>query len=232
VGPGPAFDFVAAWLVGFLGSLHCLGMCGPIIIAYSLHSKSYRNSVSDSGASIFQGEIFHHLAFHLGRVITYGFLGAMAGLLFYLANLDRLFLHLRSGMTLVGGVLMIFLGLVLIRVIPLPRFAILSPGKAPIQRLLGSQTLYSRVALGMAVGFLPCGLSWAMIVKAATTNNIVAGSLTMVAFGLGTVPALLLPGISASLLSLRVRIVGERLAALSVIAMGLILVFKGAKIFA
>jgi uncharacterized protein len=82
------------------------------------------------------------------------------------------------------------------------------------------------------VGFLPCGLSWAMIVKAATTQSSLAGFLIMVAFGLGTVPALFLPGISASLLSLRSRLVGERLAALSVIVMGLILVFKGAKMFA
>jgi uncharacterized protein len=262
VGPGPAFDFAAAWLIGFLGSLHCLGMCGPIIIAYSLHSKSYRNPVSNPndhkdgynppnpplikggkggfqmnfGASILQGELLHHLAFHLGRVMTYGFLGALAGFLFNVASLDRFFLHLRAGMTLAGGVLMVFLGLVLLRVIPVPRLVLYAAGgvdgKGSIGRLLGTQTLSSRVVLGMAVGFLPCGLSWAMIVKAATTHNIGAGFMTMVSFGMGTVPALLLPGVSASLLSLRLRILGERLAAFSVIAMGLILVFKGARIFA
>jgi hypothetical protein len=188
------------------------------------------------GASILQGELLHHLAFHLGRVITYGFLGALAGFLFNLASLDRFFLHLRAGMTLAGGVLMIFLGLVLLGVMPMPRLSLYTAGggngKGSIGRLLRAQTPYSRVGLGMAVGFLPCGLSWAMIVKAATTHNIAAGFLTMVAFGLGTVPALLLPGVSASLLSLKMRILGERLAALSIIAMGLILVFKGAKIFA
>jgi uncharacterized protein len=233
---GMVFDLVASWGIGFVGSLHCLGMCGPIILAYSIYLGSPRISVTTPGALIFHSGIFHHLAFHLGRLITYGFLGTLAGLLFHFVSLDRLFLHIRSSMTLVGGALMIFMGLALLRVIPLPGLKVLFSGSsnitASLGRLFGSPSVLSKMALGMAVGFLPCGLSWAMVVKAATTNNILGGFLVMVAFGLGTVPALLLPGISASFLSLKLRIVGERLAAVSIIAMGLILVYKGVKIFA
>jgi sulfite exporter TauE/SafE len=85
--------------------------------------------------------------------------------------------------------------------------------------------------LGLAAGFLPCGLSWAMIIKAATTQDVTAGFLTMGAFGLGTVPALFLMGFSASFLSLKARFLGERIAAFSLLAMGLILIFKGGRIF-
>ena len=88
------------------------------------------------------------------------------------------------------------------------------------------------MALGLTVGFLPCMLSWAMVIKAATTQSLFAGFLTMVSFGLGTVPALFLTGLSASLLSLKIRFLGERVAAASVIAMGIILIFKGSKYFA
>ena len=87
------------------------------------------------------------------------------------------------------------------------------------------------MALGLSTGFLPCLLSWAMVVKAATTQNLLEGFLTMVSFGLGTVPALFLVGLSASLLSFKIRFFGERVAAVSVIAMGLILIFKGSKYF-
>jgi sulfite exporter TauE/SafE len=87
----------------------------------------------------------------------------------------------------------------------------------------------SKVALGLAAGFLPCLLSWSMIIKAATTQSPVGGFLTMFAFGLGTMPALFFPGLSASFLSLKARFLGERVAAISIIAMGLILVYKGAK---
>jgi sulfite exporter TauE/SafE len=71
-------------------------------------------------------------------------------------------------------------------------------------------------------------LSWAMIIKAATMENLIGGFLTMIAFGLGTIPALFFTGVSASLLSVKVRFLGERAAAVSVIVMGLILVYKGA----
>jgi uncharacterized protein len=236
MGPGMLLDFIASLSIGFLGSLHCLGMCGPLILAYSLQLGRVQTSASTSGALRFQSGVSHHLAFHLGRLTTYGFLGAVAGLLFHLANLERLFFNLRSGLTLVGGALMILMGLALMRIMPLPGMTTLSFNgswmKASFGRLLISQGRSSKMLLGMGVGFLPCGLSWAMIVKAATTQNPLAGFLIMLAFGLGTVPALFLPGISASLLSLRWRLVGERLAGLSVIVMGLILVSKGVKVFA
>ncbi len=236
MGSGMLLDFIASLSIGFLGSLHCLGMCGPLILAYSLQLGRVQTSASTFGALRFQSGVSHHLAFHLGRLTTYGFLGAVAGLLFHLANLERLFFNLRSGLTLVGGALMILMGLALMRIMPLPGMTTLSFNgswmKASFGRLLISQGRSSKMLLGMAVGFLPCGLSWAMIVKAATTQNPLAGFLIMLAFGLGTVPALFLPGISASLLSLRWRLVGERLAGLSVIVMGLILVSKGVKVFA
>jgi|WetSurMetagenome_2_1015567.scaffolds.fasta_scaffold09610_4 uncharacterized protein len=229
--PGMFFDCITSLGIGFLGSLHCLGMCGPLVLAYSLQISGTPTPPSHSGASLFRSGISHHLAFHLGRLVTYGFLGATASLLFQLADMDRLLLDLRSVMTLAGGVLMVLMGFALMRIIPFPGVALFSDSKAKARfsRLLGSRSPYSKMALGMAVGFLPCGLSWAMVVKAATTEQVLTGFLVMVAFGLGTVPALFLPGISASLLSLRSRLIGERLAALSVIAMGLILIFKAGR---
>jgi sulfite exporter TauE/SafE len=176
----------------------------------------------------------HHLSFHLGRVFTYGLLGALAATLAHLASFNQLFLGLRSSLTITGGILMILLGLVLLGVLPLP-FSTTGLSAAPgsfIARwlffLLRSRRLASKPALGFFTAFLPCMLSWAMIIKAATMPSLVGGFLTMFAFGMGTIPALFFTGLSASLLSLKVRFLGERTAAVSVIAMGLILVYKGA----
>lgn len=143
----------------------------------------------------------------------------------------------RGGATLFGGCLMIFLGLALLKVLPLPGSslfsgtAFLSFLKRLFPPLLQSRHLGSKMALGLSTGFLPCCLSWAMIVKSATAEDIGGGFLSMVSFGLGTVPALFVTGFSASFLSLRIRLLGERAAALSVIVMGLILIDKGARIF-
>jgi len=87
------------------------------------------------------------------------------------------------------------------------------------------------MGLGLATGFLPCGLSWAMIAKAASSQNMSAGFLTMAAFGLGTVPALFATGLSSTVVSARVRFQGERIAAASLIVMGMIMIIKGGRIF-
>ena len=226
-------DLFPSFIVGLIGSLHCLGMCGPLIVAYSLHLAG--PGTASVPAKIKAG-IGHHIFFHAGRLATYGFMGALGAGLFYVANLTVFFKQFRGGGTLIGGVLMILLGLVLLKILPLPGFLMRLCGEKGMigsgsaASLLQGKQSTSKVGLGVATGFLPCGLSWAMIVKAAATQNIPMGFLTMVAFGLGTVPVLFLTGMSASFISIRVRLLGERVAALSVILMGLILVYKGGRI--
>jgi sulfite exporter TauE/SafE len=230
-------ELLAPFIIGFIGSGHCLGMCGPLILAYSLHIKSDQGRANVPGASPTGKGLFHHLTFHSGRLLSYGLLGASAAALFHIVGSSKFFFNLRGGITLLGGSLMILLGLVLLKIVPLPTsFSLLSTSSTSFSRHLlpapfQSQRLGSKMALGIATGFLPCGLSWSMIVKAATTENIAEGFFTMVAFGLGTLPVLFLTGLSASFLSFRTRVLGEKVAALSVIVMGLILVFKGARIF-
>ncbi|NWF53302.1 MAG: sulfite exporter TauE/SafE family protein [Syntrophaceae bacterium] len=230
------FDFLAPLLIGFVGSLHCLGMCGPLIMAYSLHIRTDQTG-DPLGPSIFWvSGLTHHAAFHAGRLLTYGFLGALAAGLAQSTGLSQTFSGLRSSITLAGGAVMVLFGLFLLRVIPFSLFPLPSfgrdslPGRA-FSRLLGDRTLLSKALLGLATGFLPCMLSWAMVMKAMTIQNPILGFLTMVFFGLGTVPALFLTGLSASFLSLKIRLLGERVAAVSVMAMGFILIFKGSKYF-
>ena len=225
-------DVIAPFFIGLVGSLHCLGMCGPLVMAYSLHIRKPGTHRFTEMPSPWLNGLAHHLSFHLGRLLTYGLLGALAASLADLAGFHQLFSGLRGGLTLIAGVLMILFGLLLLKIFPLPlTVRSIGPGSLfsrwlPI--LFRSQRAVSKVALGLAVGFLPCMLSWAMIIKAATMPNLVGGFLTMFAFGLGTIPALFFTGLSASLLSLKARFLGERVAAASIIVMGLILVYKGA----
>jgi uncharacterized protein len=230
-------DILGPLFIGLVGSVHCLGMCGPLVIAYSLHVKSHSDAAAKgvTGLSWKKG-LWHHLAFHSGRLLSYGGLGFLAAGLLYAAGSIHFFREVRGALTLAGGALMILLGFVLLKILPIPAFPMSGSQGSNLwgrlfSPLFASQRIGSKVLLGAATGFLPCGLSWAMIVKAATTHDLAQGFLTMAAFGLGTVPALFLTGFSASYVSLRTRFLGERVAALSVIAMGLILVFKGARIF-
>jgi sulfite exporter TauE/SafE len=230
------FDFFTPFLIGVVGSLHCLGMCGPLVMAYSLHIRPMGEGGALPLSALWARGLTHHAAFHSGRILTYGFLGALAAGLAQLTDLSRFFSGFRNGMTLAGGILMVLFGLALLKVIP---FSLLSlPSFGPdsfwgkiFPILFQSRRRISRFALGLATGFLPCMLSWAMVVKAATTQNALLGFLTMAFFGLGTVPTLFLTGFSASFLSLKLRFIGERIAAVSVMVMGFILILKGSKYF-
>jgi len=229
-------DTIASFLIGFIGSVHCLGMCGPLVLAYSLNLKN-ENRQAVSGGVWFKKGINHHLAFHAGRMLTYSLLGAFAALLFHLADVSDAFKGVRGVMTLVGGLLMMFMGITLLRIFPFPNILLsMTPSGKSWSNIMNpffsSDHTMHKVMLGLATGFLPCGLSWAMIVKAATTGNVIFGFVMMAAFGLGTVPALFMVGFSASAISLKTRIIGEKVAAFSVIIMGAILVFKGLKFFA
>jgi len=226
-------DLIGPLFIGFVGSLHCLGMCGPLVMAYSLHIRPAEGGPMEI-SSLWSKGLSHHIAFHLGRLSTYSLLGALAAGLAHLVGFNHFFSDLRGGVTLGGGILMVLFGLVLLKVIPL---RVPSVGRGSFfsrlfPALFQSQSLPSKLALGVAAGFLPCMLSWAMIIKAATTQNPIMGFFTMAFFGMGTIPVLFFTGLSASFLTLKIRFFGERAAALSVMAMGFILLLKGARYFA
>lgn len=229
-------EIIGSFFIGFVGSLHCLGMCGPLVLAYSLHLRPEDPLRNLSIKTIWSGGISHHLAFHAGRILTYGLLGALAAFVAHFAAFNQVLGNLRGGFTLGAGALMVLLGLVLLKVLPFPLLSLPSFGPGSFWNrvfppLFRSQSLPAKLALGIATGFLPCMLSWAMIVKASSTGNPLTGFLVTGSFGLGTVPTLFFTGLSASLLSLKARFFGERIAAGSVILMGMILVFKGTKYF-
>lgn len=230
-------DFFWAFTTGLLGSTHCLGMCGPLVVAYSLHFLPAA-SVGTSALSVFSRErIVHHTAFHVGRITTYGFLGTVAAGLIGLGSFNEWLLFLRSTglISLIGGLLMIFFGLALLRIFPLPFTDIFTSKQTNsyfsrfIHACLNSRALTAKFVLGLGVGFLPCMLSWAMVVRAATTENMAQGCILMIFFGLGTTPLIFFTGFFASVLTQRMRLAGERVAAVSVIIMGLILFFKVVK---
>jgi len=242
-------DLGWALVTGLAGSLHCLGMCGPLVVAYSLHLKDDASGRLEGVAHRpYPGVLIcHHLAFHGGRIAAYALTGCLAAGLVHVAGSTEPFRAIRSVLSLLGGGLMVTFGLILLKVISVPSKTTLgitsgdasNPGPvAPkikpgslftrtFAKLLRSRTAASKWGLGFSAGFLPCMLSWAMVVKAAATGDMVAGLSVMIFFGLGTVPALLFAGFFASLFTIRMRLMGERVAALSVIAMGLILAWKG-----
>ncbi len=228
-------ETIAPFIVGLTGSLHCMGMCGPLILAWSLRYRHAHQTGSTDGAvsAHFNLALFHHLAFHAGRITTYGVLGAIAAGISSSLEIQKFSMQYRGGFALASGIALICLGLLISRAFPLPSFVVrlLSPSASvfgrSLSRLVASGSPASKVGLGTLVGLLPCGLTWAMLVAAASTLSPAKGLLTMVSFGLGTIPLLLAAGMSATFLSVRARLLGERAAALLVIVMGALWAIRG-----
>jgi sulfite exporter TauE/SafE len=201
-------DLLLVMALGFLGSFgHCVGMCGPLTVAFSLaHPPAVVSS--------WQRQLTFHGLLNLGRLVSYVAVGtAIGGLGSVLlaggevAGLDS---SLRRAIALVTGMLLVWLGLVQIQPEGLPKLPLIHSwlGQGLHSRLSRAMTQFSSsprwwtpALLGMVWGLMPCGFLYTAQIKAAETANPWLGGLTLLAFGLGTLPAMLGIGVSASRLS-------------------------------
>lgn len=216
-------DFTLAFSLGLLSSLHCVQMCGPLVVAYSIPLAKHPAS----------RQSLAHLAYNGGRIATYTVLGALGG---FLGNTLGIVGHLagvEGFVAIVAGVLMTLAGLVMLDMIPLGRLraadplGITSRLLRPLAGRMSSDSVRDKFSLGLQLGFLPCGLVYAALLKAVSTGTPVAGAVTMFAFGTGTAVSLLAVGLFALAFRVRSWRWGSWPAAVSVVVVGLILVWRG-----
>ena len=201
-------------LVGALASVHCVGMCGMLVLAYSSRNAS----------------ILFDVAYNAGRITAYALLGAIAGGIG--AHLGELF-SVAAWISIACGMVMIAGGLAMLNAIPVPARIALAriPAVSRIQgSLMRSRTTAGTLTLGLLTPLLPCGMLYAMLAKAATAGSVVDGAMTMAAFGVGMAPALMVLGALSSRLSFRTRIHAERLAAIVIVALGVVMILRGAHV--
>ncbi len=199
----------AALLSGLLGGVHCAAMCGAIATSLSFGQKA------DSAST----QWLHALQPNLGRVLGYTVAGAIVGGfghgLVALAQQTSLMIAMRVGV----GLLMVVVALRMLD--PRGRFNPLSrPANAvwnrlqPLQRnLLPADTTLKRIGIGLLWGWLPCGLSATLLATAWLQASALNGALTMLAFGLGTLPVMLPLTWSGARLGQRLQRGGLRTAA-------------------
>ncbi|MBT9566681.1 MAG: sulfite exporter TauE/SafE family protein [Thiobacillus sp.] len=178
------FSLLAALLAGLLGGVHCVGMCGGIVAAFSFRA--------DGSAPPFR----LHLAYNLGRVFSYALFGALAGALGASLKLAD-FLPIQTLLYIIAQLVMILLGLYLagwsrwVLVFERAGGALWKRVKPLFQKLLPVNTLPQAWLAGMAWGWLPCGLVYSILVSALAAGSATSGAALMLAFGLGTLPNLL-----------------------------------------
>ncbi len=195
-------------LLGLVGSFgHCVGMCGPLTVAFTLVQKA-------DNSQPWRQRLGFHLLVNLGRVASYALVGAALGAVGdilalggQLAGIDS---PLRQAITMVTGLLLILLGLSQLAPGQLPHIPMVHPtlqGKlhqklhTTMLNLAAQPHWWTPVLLGLGWGMIPCGFLYNAQINAASTGSWSHGALTMAAFGLGTVPSMVTVGTASAMLS-------------------------------
>jgi uncharacterized protein len=205
-------------VAGLVGSSHCLGMCGPFALAMGAAARGAGHN------------LWRQTAYSGGRMFTYAVLGVAAG--FGGEQLARRLpgmVNAPAVLALVAGGYLIYQGLLAAGVIPARMTTASRCGAAPLFRaLLTSPTSKDAFLAGVFTGLIPCGLLYGMLALAASTHDLWRGGASMLLFGAGTVPAMLLAGSAGTLLSLAARRKVFVVAAWCLVATGAISIVRGA----
>ncbi len=209
-------DLFTALMIGLVGSLHCLGMCGPIAIGIPLHKQNWLIKVTGG------------LLYNSGRIITYGLLGAVFGFLGRGIQLAGLQQWASIG---IGAVMIIS---VLFPVVFREKIKIDKLFTGYSGRLIGRfRTLFTKSSLsnllliGLLNGLLPCGLVYMALAGAINTNSVVMGIAFMIMFGIGTTPTLLILSLAGNVVTSGFRRKASKVIPVFIVILGLLFILRG-----
>jgi uncharacterized protein len=210
------FDLYTALTIGLIGSFHCIGMCGPIAVSLPLGRQSWIQKASGA------------LLYNLGRIITYGMIGILFGLL-------------GRGIKLAGFQqwASIVIGLIMIMTVVFP---FLIKGRLNIdlffggytghminrfRELFGKQSYHNLLLIGLFNGLLPCGLVYVAVAGAINTHDVMLGVLYMIVFGLGTIPIMLGVSLAGNIISHGLKRKMSRVIPAFIFFLGVIFILRG-----
>lgn len=219
-------SYLAVFLVGLLGGVHCVGMCGGIVGALSL-------GLPEQVRGRFTGMLPYLVNYNLGRLISYTIAGALLG------GIGALTAHLlfinqaQIILQVIAGLFMVALGLYLggwwFGITRLERMGgrIWAMLEHYGRRLLPVRSPSQALVMGLVWGWLPCGMVYSVLIMAITSGGALNGALLMLSFGLGTLPNLMAMGVLAGKLAMLLRKPWViKMAGLSVIAIGVFYILR------
>lgn len=207
---------IASFMLGFVGSFHCIGMCGPIALMLPVQQPGGGRRIAGI------------LLYNAGRITAYAILGLIFGWLgqqLYLGGLQQWLSVITGGLLLVAAAWK-YLGIGWVKGGHLPSTFTIKL-KSLLGRLLRQQRFRTLYAIGFLNGLLPCGLVYLGIAGAIAAGNVGNGMLFMAAFGAGTLPAMAGVTWFGHLINLSVRNKMRRMIPVVVGGMGILLILRG-----
>ncbi len=221
-------------VAGLAASLHCIGMCGPILLGFAevFNRTSLtingQSATHDCGAQHRHSLAWDFACYHVGRIWTYAMLGLGAGLLGQGIRGSSTYVGMQFPLAIAVSVTVIVSGVALLGVLPFGKVdAWLTgcgagglTGKKWLVKLTHHRGWIARLLLGVVMGLLPCGMVYAVLLVVAAMPTPLHSAVGMVVFGLGTLPSLTGVLLTSRLIPSRYRAYGSRLAAVSIIMAG------------
>lgn len=201
---------------GFLGSFHCIGMCGPLALALpgtGEHTASY---------------VIKRIIYNLGRVVTYSLLGGAIGMISQMISVGGY----QQGFSIAVGTI-ILLGVAFSpfrnKINSWKSYPAKLIGKAvkPIKKLFRRDRPGNLFLIGILNGFLPCGFVYMALAAALTSGTVYNSLYFMMGFGLGTIPAMLGISLAGGLLSVSFRRKLQSLSPYFIALIGILLIIRG-----
>ena len=205
---------ITGFTIGVFGSFHCVGMCGPLALSLPIHQLTIFNKSMAIGL------------YNLGRSFSYASMGIVFGLLGMSFSLFKLQQWLSIG---AGSVILLFL---IMNYLGSYRVNIFSQLSHQVKTKLSDylqtdKTPSTYFSIGMVNGFLPCGLVYVAIVTAIATGTILKSSLTMFAFGIGTIPIMALTMIFGKFVSINLRNKLNKMTPYLIMCVAILLILRG-----
>ncbi len=216
------FDYSLALVAGFLGSGHCLGMCGALVSGYFMKAGKNKSYLP-------------YFAYQLTRISVYTVVGVLAAALGVVLVSSGLFGKIQSVLQMLIGAVVIFLALGILGWVPwqgsvrLIPMGVLRKGYATASQ---KGPVLGAMIAGFLNGLMPCPLTFAMAVKATSATSLLEGGALMLAFGVGTLPMMLFISVAFGKMSAKLRGLMLKSAALIMMFMGINTLHKGLTFYA
>ena len=207
---------ITAFVLGLVGSLHCVGMCGPIAFMLPVDRTNNYKKVTQIAV------------YHIGRIFAY----SLIGLIFGLIGKSLYIFGFQQQLSIGVGVLMILAVVVPQSVFnkyhfSKPIYRLISKVKSALGSALKKKTADTFLTIGFLNGFLPCGLVYMALFAAIASGNALNGSLYMATFGLGTVPLMTTAIYFSHFLKGAARQKIQKIIPVFVVLIGVIFIFRG-----
>ncbi len=211
------FDYTLAFIAGFLGSGHCLGMCGALVSGYFMNTGKTKS-------------IWPYIAYQFTRISVYGLIGISAAMLGVVLVDSGIFGEIQSILQMFIGMVVIVLAFGILGWTPWQATIRLIPMQALRKGYASSRQMgpvLGAILSGFLNGLMPCPLTFAMAVKATSAHTLLEGGALMLVFGAGTLPMMLFISLAFGKISAKLRGFMYKAAALIMIGMGINTIHKG-----